>query len=63
MNLSSVQGHACQRGVVAYPDQLLAMTVQIYSKYFSDDDIQQVIKMYETPNWSEDVKCASEGRC
>jgi hypothetical protein len=31
------------------PDQLLAMIIPIYGKYFSDDDIKQLIKMYETP--------------
>jgi len=31
------------------PDQLLALIVPIYGKYFSDDDIKQLIRMYETP--------------
>jgi uncharacterized protein len=31
------------------PDQLLAIMVPIYGKYFSDDDIKQLIQMYETP--------------
>lgn len=31
------------------PEQLLAMIIPIYDKYYSDDEIKELIEMYESP--------------
>ena len=31
------------------PDQVLAVIIPIYDKYYSDDEIKELIKLYETP--------------
>lgn len=31
------------------PDQMLAVIIPIYDKYYSDDDIKELIRLYETP--------------
>jgi len=31
------------------PDQLLAVIIPIYDKYYSDDEIKELIKLYQTP--------------